>query len=202
MRIASLLSGTALVTVLAALNPDAATANPVIPSINIDESVEGALPTVSGNGISLTNVSVSQLAVAEGEAWTISFDLPGSSSIFVGGEGGALTEPGTGKLSDVLLASGRTVNTDSVTFSFHLFSDDELGNIGSGCPVGCVPVLETGDFQFMNLSLLDISTQPFTTDAQIFLKSDLDEVPEPASLALLSGGLGAFWMLRRRRKRA
>jgi hypothetical protein len=102
MRVANLLSSTALVSMLAVLMPDAAWAG-TVPFINIDESVEGVAPTVTSNVA--TSITVTPLTVPSGEAWTISFDLLGIGPNIIGGEGGLL-EPGSNKLSDVLLSGG------------------------------------------------------------------------------------------------
>ncbi len=196
MRVSRLLSGTALATTLAALIPGAAWAAPILSFINIDESVEGVAPTVTSN-LSLTGLTVTPLTVTSGEAWTISFTIPGGSSSITGGEGG-LFEPGSNQVSDTLHLDtfiGSVTGTGNTFVSFSLFSDDENGNIANPC-AGCTFLTEDGTFQFMNTTI-----NPYTSpDIQVFLKSDIDPVPEPGPLSLLVGGLGALWWLRRRKK--
>lgn len=196
MPVSRLLSGTALLTTLAALMPSPVSAAPLPSFVNIDESVEGATPTVTSN-LSLTGVTVTPFTVTSGEAWTISFTIPGGSSSITGGEGGLL-EPGTNKVSDSLILDtfvGSVTGTGNTFVSFSLFSDDENGNIANSCS-GCTFLTEDGTFQFMNTTI-----NPFVgPDIQVFLKSDIDPVPEPGPLSLLAGGLGALWWLRRRKK--
>ena len=207
MRVSRLLSGTALLSTLAALMPGAALAGGSVAGglIQIDESAEGA-PTVSSDlsaGNSLGGVSVTANGL---ESWTIDFTIfnsaiSGTGGSIAGAEGG-LYERGTNntQLSDLLSlnANGTLIIGGEGAFSFTLVSDGETGGISPAgiCGPGVTCLLEDGTFQ----TLIDISlnTNIGTVDYLLQLKSDLDPVPEPGPLAVLTGGLAALWWLRRR----
>ena len=199
MRVSHLLSGTALVTTLAALMPgDAFAGAPIPTTIYIDESVEGTAPTVTSDLPSLT-FTITDQKPAFGEEWTITFSIP--TPMPIGGGEGGLTEPGSTKLSDVLIGSWSTTTTttpSTTNFTFTLWSDDELGNILASCSApGCLTQLEDGTFQ----SMFTIPTG-FSPDISVLLKSDLDPLPEPGTIGLVASGLGALWWFRRRRRLA
>ena len=201
MRVLRLVSGTALVTTLAALTPGAALAGvPVTGLIKIDESVEGQTPTVSSDNSAITLNPVTSAGFSEG--WTITFTVPGiqpAGGFNLGGGEGGLYEPGTNQtqLSDVLTFNTPTLGANATTFSFTLASDSETLHFD---PFFCdatnvICVLEDGTFQ----TLMEIRTTAFDS-ILIQVKSDLDPVPEPGPLSLLAGGLGALAFMRRRRK--
>ena len=108
----------------------------------------------------------------------------------------ALTEPGTGEDSDVLdlqHAAG------TAAYSFLFISDSEGGpGLGLGPSVPRIP--ETGELQdvtqFLPAELRDFG---FSVSVQ----SDVEPVPEPASIVLLGSGIaGVGTLLRRRRQNA
>ena len=219
MRVSRLLSGTALVTTLAALMPAAALAGGSTTGglIQIDESVEGVNPTVSSDlsgANSLGNISVSNPTFSGGlESWTINFTIfnsaiSGTGGSIAGAEGG-LYEPGTNntQLSDLLSSNSASIIGGEGAFSFTLVSDGETGGISPAgiCGPGVTCLVEDGTFQtLIDITLnTDIGGIPGTVDYFLQLKSDLVEpVPEPGPLAVLTSGLGALWWFRRRRRLA
>jgi hypothetical protein len=84
--------------------------------------------------------------------------------------------------------------TSLITVSYNLFSDNELGQIGTTCAL-CAFLTEDGTFQ--QLANNSITTSLIGT-VNVFLKSDV-EVPEPASLVLFGSALIGFGAMRRRR---
>jgi len=201
MKLWRLLSGTGLLTTLAALMPGAASAS----LIQIDESIEGHAPTASTNFGAISNFSATAISEPSGiEAWTIAFNL--NTIIFtgtsIGGGEGGLIEPGTTRLSDLMNGLSVTLNPNTLAASvrFTLFSDNNSASGGLGsCPAGVTCPVEDGTFQTVipNAFTLTGGEGPLTYDIQ--LKSDL-EVPEPGPLSILTGGLAALAFLRRRKK--
>jgi hypothetical protein len=169
--------------------PFPASADLICPSgaLCIDESIEGAPPTVIGG----TGV-VTPLATSVGEAWHISITGTGTSFTSITQAVG-LREPNSQSLSDALVNASLITNfvNGVITFAlqYDLFSDNELGQIGNACS-GCTFLTEDGTFQ---------NTNNVAAGHSVFLKSDLEAVPEPASGAVLAAALGGFWLVRRRR---
>src|SRR5262249_30453707 len=113
--------------------PLPASAVPTCPSgaVCIDESVEGANPTITGP--TGTTSTVTPVVVAVGEEWTITITVPTLSSS--GGTGAfGLIEPNSGGLlSDALVNQSGSSNSTNSTFTASLFSGNDLGQIGNPC---------------------------------------------------------------------
>lgn len=165
-------------------------------AIYIDESQEGQPPTVSSDDP--TFLLSSNVTSIGPEAWSIFIFVSGSFVSFPTRTVFELTEPSTGKLSDQLLhqSAGSQPETTSF-FSYHLFSDDENGNtpgaFSSSCATNslCSQAAENGGFQ---LAFSGSQTTVGTFD--VYLKSDVEAVPEPMTLMLLGTG-GAIAAVRR-----
>jgi len=204
MRLTDLLAGTALATTVTFLLPGAAEATPV-GTIQIDESVEGQLPTVTADTTSgLTAGTVTPVVNTSGlEEWHITFSGPGNESVG-GGEGG-LYEPGTNQtqLSDRLSTFGSpTISNGIITVTLDLLSDsDTQGIIASICapPISATCLPENGDFQRLFGFQFGFANTGVELGVNVELKSELDPVPEPGSLAILASGLLGLGLLRRRR---
>src|SRR5437764_8599172 len=101
MRIAQLLSGTALASTLVLLLSSTTSAA----VIQIDESVEGQNPTVTSDASDFMLGSITPVSNPNGlEEWTITFSVAASTESIVGANVGGLYEPGTNQtqLSDLL----------------------------------------------------------------------------------------------------
>src|SRR5262249_41823660 len=103
-------------------------------------------------------------------------------------------------VSDVVLIVDHSFGAGVVNFQFQLFSDNELGQIGHTCDF-CT-VTEDGTFQEMaSFFTFGTSTEPITNpNNRVFLKSDVEPVPEPASLVLIGTALVGFGIMRRRKR--
>jgi hypothetical protein len=104
-----------------------------------------------------------------------------------------IADPGTGLVSDVIEIS---VQADQLFYSVSLTSDSSLTPLGGPCSLtaqGCL-FTETGGLQ----TLGTVTWSDGDVDT-IYFKSDIDAVPEPASLLLLViGCAGMVWNLRQR----
>ena len=127
-------AGVAGVLLLAAPQPVAAGPT-TCPSdgVCIDESVEGATPTITApSGFQSSVVPVSG---AVGEEWLVIIGAPFTSDALVQITALGLLEPGSPALSDAIdnLNAFITLNPNFAIMTFDLFSDNELGQIGTTC---------------------------------------------------------------------
>jgi hypothetical protein len=87
------------------------------------------------------------VSVAVGEAWAVAFGFPNGSSLNVSFNSTALLEPGSQSLSDAINSvSVSNPSTGPVVLTYRLFSDNDLGQIGTTCDM-CQLLTEDGTFQ-------------------------------------------------------
>lgn len=166
---------------------------PTTGAVCIDESVEGATPTITAP--SGFQSSVVPVAGAVGEEWTVTITAPYTSTYIIAQIDAGLLEPNSQSLSDALIATD-SVNTGSqVGWVYDLFSDNELGQIGTTCS-DCVLFTEDGTFQ----QVPSVFETDLAGTVNLYLRSDVDAVPEPASLVLFGSALLGFGVIRRRRR--
>jgi hypothetical protein len=192
MRIRPFTHGVAsLVFALFAAAPLTAMAVSVCPSgaVCIDESIEGRFPSVTSDSPFFQGSVVSRLS---DETWQIQITMSGVLESSIGFPlAFLLREPGSGTISDMLVFNGTLVVDSSTIVMYLLSSDDESGNIVNVdlptqfCPGGtCVTEVEDGTFQ---LAFRGADTTAVTFD--VYLKSDVEAVPEPSTGLLLALGV-------------
>lgn len=182
---------------LFAAAPLTAMAVSVCPSgaVCIDESIEGQPPTVTSDSPFFISGTVSPPGPGQPsgpEVWQIRVRMSGAFVAF--GRPGTfeLLEPDTGTISDILAELGFTPFATSIEFVYLLASDDESGNIvnvdqAGFCPTTdqCGTAVEDGTFQ---LAQTGQATTAGSFD--LYLKSDLEAVPEgPTLILVLTGAL-------------
>jgi hypothetical protein len=187
----------ALIALFAAPLP--AHAIPTVCTINavcIDESIEGATPTVTWNSSVIMGANVVTLAPEE---YVITFDAQFTNTFVIGFSGINLLESVGGPISDGFFenGAGNTIGTHVVSFDYQLESDTDTAAAPAGClnlgRTVCLPAaVENGEFQLA-------ATGDFVdaTPIDVYLKSDVEAVPEPASLALFASALVGFGVIRR-----
>lgn len=213
MRIVGNFTLSALAFALVAWGPVTARS---VPTLLVDESVEGATPVltlpapiivVAGQPAETINAEITPVAGSNGEEWTLFVALLGSAETH-GAGGNLLESAGSRPTSDALVFDHTVDLNTSFEFFYTLFSDDDSGNIGGTCTdASCSSAVEDGTFQV--ITSVTTSHNPLVTGdpppygtLDIAVKSDIDSVPEPGSGLILAGALGGLWLARRWRSRA
>jgi hypothetical protein len=170
---------------------------PVCPSgaVCIDESSEGQPPTVTTDSPSFVSATVTPVPNSP-ETWDITVIMQGALVSLGAPRGLELIEPSNGLKSDSFsLVSA--FSDGGAEFHFRLASDDESHIFDNApfCPTFCSQELETGMFQ-LAISGLAASSGSF----DVYLKSDLEVVPQARTLILLLiGALAGLTPWARRR---
>ena len=110
-----------------------------------------------------------------------------------------LTEPGTNQVSDQLQFLGFGLSDTSAPvmhFSFASDTDVPGGGLGT-CTFGCLA--ETGALQAVATATFGTLQGTLLDTVTIRIQSDIERVPEPATLGLLSLGLAGLGFSRRRK---
>jgi PEP-CTERM motif-containing protein len=177
---------------------------PATGAICIDEGVEGVAPSIilsgvpGGTSATVTPSPIIIIGQPLAELWDITISVPFTSTESMSTARIGLTEPGSPLLlSDALIPVAGEDPPSSITQSWVLFSDNDLVQPPTSACVGCTLLTENGTFQQM-------TGNSFTVDGttiNIYLRSDIEAVPEPTSLVLFGTALVGFGVMRRRRKR-
>jgi hypothetical protein len=188
-----------LAVLLAAAIPSAAWAA-AIQSIFIDESVEGAKPTVtvSSGLVGVAAITVNQVCPVPcfGDEWEINVAVPFTAA--ASGSGNTqLMEPNSALVSDAIFFNRNLELGGTANLLFELVSDTDTGMISHGCLAGvpCSSIVENGAFQLVGNLQTDVVGL-----VDVFLKSD-NEVPEPGTLGLLGAGVVLAGLAASRRRK-